>query len=295
MAAKTVLITGTSTGIGRAAAARQAAAGWKVYAGVRKLEDGERLEREIGGDVVPLILDVTDSGQIESALEQIESEVGRLDGLVNNAGIAVAGPVEVLTDEEWRWQFDVNFFSVIELTRAAFDLVARADGRFVHVGSIAGRIAGPGLGPYSASKHALEAFNWALRGELARNTKMTSSLIEPGEIKTAIWDKAHELVDELDDKLEGETRRRYEFLLDGNRGFIEEGAKRGIEPDAVAKAIEHALTAKRPKARYLVGPDAKFGSMLPRLPDRLFVAMMNANDRRLERAGRKHATAHKPR
>lgn len=293
--AKTVLITGTSTGIGAACTHRMASEGWTVYAGVRKLEDGERVAEAADGNVVPIILDVTDDGDITRTIDRIASEAGSLDGLVNNAGIGMGGPVELLGQDEWRQQFDVNFFSVVALTRAAMPLVDKAGGRFVHIGSIAGRIAAAGFGPYSGSKHALEAFNWALRGELARNTKMTSSLIEPGEIKTAIWDKAHELVDELDDKLEGETRRRYEFLLDGNRGFIEEGAKRGIEPDAVAKAIEHALTAKRPKARYLVGPDAKFGSMLPRLPDRLFVAMMNANDRRLERAGRKHATAHKPR
>lgn len=287
MAPKTVLITGTSTGIGRASVERQAKAGWKVYAGVRKPEDGERLEQEIDGDVVPLILDVTESGQIKDALAQVDAEVGRLDGLVNNAGIGVGGPVEVVTDEEWRWQFDVNLFGVVALTRAAFDLVARADGRFVHIGSIAGRVAGPGFGPYAGTKHALEAFNWALRGELARNTKMTSSIVEPGEIKTAIWDKTTQVIDDLDAKLEGETRRRYEFLLDANRGFIDEGAKRGAEPDAVAKAIEHALTAKRPKARYLVGADAKFGSLLARLPDRVYQAAMSANGKRLEKAGRK--------
>ncbi len=207
---------------------------------------------------------------------------------MNNAGIAVGGPVELLTDEEWRWQFDVNFFSVVTLTREAMGLVSRTDGRFVHIGSMAGRVAGPGLGPYSATKHALEAFNWALRGELMRNTKMTSSLIEPGEIKSEIWDKGTETIEAIDARLEGETRKRYDWLVDANLGFIEEGRDRGIDADAVAKAVEHALTARRPKARYLVGPDAKIAGTLARLlPDRLNEGFIKVNGKRLEKMGRK--------
>ena len=192
MAQKVVLITGTSTGIGEACVARQAAAGWRVYAGVRKPEDGERLVSSISGDVVPVIIDVTKREDIDRVLEQIDAEAGLLHGLVNNAGIAVGGPVETLTDEDWRWQFDVNFFSLVTLSRAALPLIDNGNGRFVHVGSIAGRLATEGLGPYAASKFAVQAFNWVLRAELAQNTKMSSSVVEPGEIKTAIWDKADE-------------------------------------------------------------------------------------------------------
>ncbi|MCP5024860.1 MAG: SDR family NAD(P)-dependent oxidoreductase [Actinomycetia bacterium] len=290
MTKKTVLITGTSTGIGAACVARQAAAGWKVYAGVRKPEDGERLRSEIAGNVVPVIIDVTRGEDIDKVLAQINAEVGSLDGLVNNAGIGVGGPIELLSDEDWQWQFDVNFFSLITLTRQAMPLVDKANGRFVHIGSIAGRIAAAGLGPYAASKHAIEAFNWALRGELARNTGMTSSVVEPGEIKTAIWEKADQMVGEVAEQLEATgTAERYGFLVDGQRGFIAEGQKKGVEPDKVAKAVEHALSARRPKARYLVGPDAKAVGVFGRLPDRLLEGFMNMNGKRLERAGRKAA------
>ncbi|MFV2039349.1 MAG: SDR family NAD(P)-dependent oxidoreductase, partial [Acidimicrobiales bacterium] len=130
MAQKTVLITGTSTGIGAACVARQAQAGWKVYAGVRNAEDGERVADRVAGNVTPVIIDVTRPDDIDRVLEQIRSEVGSLNGLVNNAGIAVGGPVELLTDEEWRRQFDVNFFSLVTLTREAMPLVDKANGRF---------------------------------------------------------------------------------------------------------------------------------------------------------------------
>ncbi len=286
---KTVLITGTSTGIGAACVARQAAAGWRVYAGVRKIEDGERLAASVEGDVVPVLLDVVNGDHIDSVLAQIESEVGRLNGLVNNAGIAVGGPIELLTDQEWRRQFDVNFFSVIALTRQAMPLVDKADGRFVHIGSIAGRVASGGVAPYAASKHAIEAFNWALRDELRlAGSKMKSSVIEPGEAKTQIWDKGADTVAELDARLvESGLKARHGKLIDVQRAFIEEGNSRGIEADKVAKAVEHALTARRPKPRYLVGPDALGVGIISRLPDRLTEAVMSMNMKRMAKAGAK--------
>lgn len=288
---KTVLITGTSTGIGAACVKRQAEAGWKVYAGVRKAEDGERLASDISGDVVPLILDVTDRDHIASVVRQISDETGSLHGLVNNAGIAVGGPVELLSEEQWRWQMEVNFFGLVNMTREAMPLVDRANGRFVHIGSIAGRIGGAGMGPYIASKHAVAGFNWALRAELTRGTKMNTSVVEPGEIKTAIWDKGVETVREVERLIEATgTQDRYQFMIDGTRGFVEEGATRGIDADAVAKAVEHALTARRPKARYLVGPDAKVaGHVFSRLPDRAREWLLTANAKRIEKAGRKLA------
>jgi NAD(P)-dependent dehydrogenase (short-subunit alcohol dehydrogenase family) len=290
MAQKSVLITGTSTGIGAAAAQRMAEAGWKVYAGVRKADDGERLAASIDGDVVPLILDVTERDQIERALETIDNEVGSLNGLVNNAGIGVGGPVELVTDDDWRWQFEVNFFSLVTMTRLAMPLVDKGDGRFVHIGSIAGRVAAGGLGPYAASKHAVEGFNWALRAELGANTKMSSSVVEPGEIKTAIWDKAQSLLTEMEAAVDAAGRQdRYELLLDAQRGFIADGAKRGIDADKVAKAVEHALTARRPKARYLVGPDARVAGLVASLPDRVREPFMNFNTKRMAKAGKQLA------
>lgn len=291
MAAKTVLITGTSTGIGAACVRRQAEAGWKVYAGVRKPEDGERLVDAIQGDVVPVQLDVTELEDITRVVARIGDEVGSLNGLVNNAGIAVGGPVEVLSEEQWRWQMEVNFFGLVNMTREAMPLVDRADGRFVHIGSIAGRIGGGGMAPYVSSKHAVEGFNWSFRSELMRGTKMNSSVVEPGEIKTAIWEKAGDSVREMEDTLDATgTRDRYQFLVDGTRGFVDEGGTRGIDADAVAKAVEHALTARRPKARYLVGPDAKAaGHVFARMPDRMREWLLGANAKRMEKAGRKLA------
>lgn len=287
MADRSVLISGTSTGIGAAATKRLAADGWTVFAGVRREADGERLAAACGGDVRPVELDVTSPDQIAAAIGRIGQEVGRLHGLVNNAGIGVGGPVEMVDDEGWRRQMEVNFFGLVNLTRAAFPLVDRAGGRFVHVGSIAGRVTAPALGPYSASKHAVSAFNWALRAELRRTTSMRSSVVEPGEIATDIWDKADQSVDEFEAALTPDYRARYGYLLPQQRAFSQEGRTKGIPADRVAAAIEHALTAKRPKARYVVGRDAQVSALLARFPDPVREAAIRANARRLDRAGRK--------
>ena len=141
----------------------------------------------------------------------------------------------------------------------------------MHIGSIGGRLASPGLAPYNASKFALEALAEAQRHEFARSgTPIRVALIEPGEVKTAIWDKNEHLVDEIERSLDDAGRRRYQWLIDEARGFIDEGREKGVPPAKVADAVEHALTASKPKARYLVGPDAKLaGHVLTRLPDRL--------------------------
>ncbi len=197
--------------------------------------------------------------------------------------------MESLSDDDWRWQMDVNFFSLVRLTRLAMPLVDKAGGRFVHIGSVAGRVGIGGLGPYAASKHAVSAFNWSLRCELGRNTKMRSSVVEPGAIKTAIWDKATVTVSTFDAEMTGPLRDRYGFILDFQRGFVDEGARRGVDAGKVAKAVEHALTARRPKARYLVGPDAKATGVIARMPDRAREGFINMNSRRLERVGRRIA------
>lgn len=166
---RTVLVTGASTGIGAACVARLAASGWRVYAGVRRDEDGERLIVSHGGGVRPVHLDVTERASIEAAAGRIDDEVGWLDHVVNNAGVSIGDPFELLEASAWRDQFEVNVFGVIAVTKATFPLVDRAGGRFVHIGSIAGRIGSPGMGPYTASKHAVEGLNWVLRAELARS------------------------------------------------------------------------------------------------------------------------------
>ena len=269
MAQRSVLITGSSTGIGEACTARMAAAGWRVYAGVRKPADGERLVATHSGDIEPVIIDVCDQASIDAAIAHITASGTGLHGLVNNAGITGGGPVELLDVEDWRQIFETNFFGLLAVTKAAFPLIDAADGRFVHIGSIAGRVAAPGLGPYAATKHSVAALNWSLRAELARVGRMRSSVVEPGEIKTAIWDKTQPQIDDNVEKLErAGLTARYEWLLDMIHGFVAEANEKAIDPDKVAEAVEHALTSKRPKARYLIGIDARIQAALALLPDR---------------------------
>ncbi|HEX4490909.1 MAG TPA: SDR family oxidoreductase [Acidimicrobiia bacterium] len=285
------LVTGTSTGIGEACVVRLAERGWRVYAGVRKPEDGDRLRERAAGDVRPVRLDVTDREQIADVVAEIQGEIARdgLQGLVNNAGVGAGGPVEYLDDADWRGVFEVNLFGVVAMTSAAMPLLRAGSGRIVHIGSIGGRVASPGLAPYSASKHALEALAETQRHELARaKTKVRVALVEPGAVATAIWEKADTTVADLERRLDGEGRDRYGWLLDQSRGFIDESRERGVPPSKVADAVEHALTARRPKARYLVGPDARlFGHVLRLAPDRVRDVMVGAGARRWERRGRK--------
>jgi NAD(P)-dependent dehydrogenase (short-subunit alcohol dehydrogenase family) len=287
---RAVLVTGTSTGIGEACVRRLAGDGWTVYAGVRRAEDGDRLAAS-DGDIRPTMLDVGDADHINQAVAQIRADVGDhgLAGLVNNAGVGVGGPVEYLGDAEWRWVFDINLFGPVALTRQAMPLLRAAGGRIVHIGSVGGRIASPGLAPYSASKHAMEALAEAQRQELRRaGASIRVSIVEPGEVQTAIWDKGDVAVEQLERALRGESRERYGWLVDQSRGFIDEGRQKGVPADRVAKAVEHALTARRPKARYLVGPDAKLlGHVVSRAPDRLRDAMVRMAARRWEARGRK--------
>lgn len=267
MADRTVLVTGASTGIGEATAKRLAKNGWRVYAGVRRPLDGERLVEASMGEVVPVHLDVTVPASIDAAVARIRDDGDRLDGVVNNAGIAVGGPVEVVGVDEWRQQFEVNVFGVVAVTQATWPLVEAAVGRFVHIGSIAGRVAAAGLGPYAASKHAVSALNWSLRGELDRlGTGMHSSVIEPGEIKSAIWGKGQERLRRMEADLDP---KRYGWLIEMMTGFLAEADEKAIDADRVAEVVEEALTAKRPKARYAVGNDAKLQAALARMPDRI--------------------------
>ncbi|MBV8951466.1 MAG: SDR family oxidoreductase [Actinobacteria bacterium] len=287
----TVLITGTSSGIGEACVARLASADWTVFAGVRRAEDGDRIKARHSGDVRPVLVDVTNRDHVQRAVAEITAECGTrgLDGLVNNAGVGTGGPIEYLDEDDWRSVFEVNFFSVVALTQATLPLLRTAQGRIVHIGSIGGRLSTPGLAPYSASKHALEALAEAQRHEYARSgSGVHVSLVEPGEVKTAIWDKGDATVDEIERRLDDDGRQRYGWLLDQSRGFLDEGRHRGVAAERVARAVEQALTATRPKARYLIGPDAKaYGHVLTRLPDRARDTLVALGSRRWERRGRK--------
>jgi NAD(P)-dependent dehydrogenase (short-subunit alcohol dehydrogenase family) len=259
----TVLITGTSTGIGRATSLRLAAAGWTVLAGVRDPAAGERLLQEAAaGRVIPLPLDVTDPGQIEQARMRVQEETargggaktGRLDALVNNAGIGVGGPLELVSPEDLRMQFEVNVFGQVAVTRALLPALRAAGGRIVLLSSIGGLVAVPFNGPYAASKHAIEALGDALRGELY-SSNIHVSLVEPGSVKTPIWGKARDTADGLE--IPPELQREYGSVPAAFAKILSDTERRGVSPEQVAATIERALTARRPRARYLVGRDAR--------------------------------------
>ncbi|MBW3595460.1 MAG: SDR family oxidoreductase [Actinobacteria bacterium] len=264
--ARTVIITGASTGIGRACALHLAGAGWKVYAGVRKEEDAASL-REEDHRVTPLFIDVTDRASIESARETFEKENGpHLDALVNNAGIVVHGPLEFVTPDELRAQFDVNVVGMVATTQVFLPPLRASQGRIVNMGSVAGRSpAIPLLGPYSASKWAVEAITDAMRNEL-RPFGIHVAVIEPGNISTPIWDKAEERFE----RLPAEARALYRDLIETGQEINAFMDRTGVPARKVADAVEHALTSRRPRLRYLVGIDAHWRAYVEgRIPHRV--------------------------
>ncbi len=268
MAVKTVLVTGASSGIGEACALHLDRLGHRVYADVRKEEDAQGLRERGSGRMVPVFLDVTDQGQVDAVASQIAGDAGGLDGVVNNAGIARGGPLEYLPLAEWREQLEVNVVGQVAVTKAMLPLVRSAGGRIVSIGSIGGRVATMMVGPYCASKFAVEAFGESLRHEL-HPWGISVSVVEPGAIKTAIWDKARRDADRLERDLPDGARTQYAAHIAAIRRGIDMQDRQGADPRKVARAVEHALFSRRPKTRYLVGTDARVQSALVRwLPAR---------------------------
>jgi len=265
-----VLVTGSSSGIGRASALRLDRAGFQVFAGVRKRGDAESLEADSSERLEPVIIDVTDEGTIAATRERIDQVTGgRLAGLVNNAGIVVVGPLETVDLDQLRRQLEVNVTGQVAVTQAFLPLIRSARGRIVLMASIGGRMSLPYLSPYHASKFALEGVGDALRMEM-RQFGVDVSIVEPGSIATPFWDKGTEQLDQVLESMSPDQRELYE----GPSRAAAEGARkaeeRGIPPDKVAKAVEHALTSSRPRTRYLVGVDARIQATVRKwLPDRL--------------------------
>jgi NAD(P)-dependent dehydrogenase (short-subunit alcohol dehydrogenase family) len=259
-----VVVTGASSGIGEACARRLAGLGFDVFAGVRKAQDGERLAREVAG-VTPLQIDVTDAGSIADAATTVEAATGgRLHGLVNNAGVAVPAPIEHQPIEDFRRQIEVNLIGQVAVTQAFLPQLRAARGRIVNMSSIGGKVAVPLLGAYAASKFGMEGFSDSLRREL-RPWGIRVSVVEPGTIATPIWDKGIVSGDELEATMSEQARRDYGPLIATVRAASEQGARSGLPPVAVAEDVAHALTAKRPKTRYLVGREAKSRALLARI------------------------------
>lgn len=263
-----VLVTGASTGIGEACALHLDRLGHRVFAGVRREEDAERLGAQASERFVPVMLDVTDDVQVDAAVKTVDESAGGLAGLVNNAGVARGGPLEYLPLDVWREQLEINVVGQVAVTRAMLPLLRRDRGRIVFMGSIGGRVATPLMGPYNASKFAIEGIGEALRQELSP-WGLHVAVVEPGAVKTPIWEKGRETAAQLDDELPEEAARRYAAHIQAIREGIDMQERRGVEPEAVAKAVEHALFSNRPRTRYVVGPDARaLAAMTRLLPDK---------------------------
>jgi len=263
---RAALVTGTSTGIGRATALALDGRGWQVFAGVRREEDTASLRAEASERLVPLTLDVTSPEQIAAAAERIaaESENG-LHGVVNNAGIAVPGPLETLPLDEFRRQLEVGLVSYLAVTQAVLPQIRGAGGRVVFLSSIGGRVSFPLNGAYHAAKYGTEAIGDAFRQELA-GWGIRVSIIEPGSIDTPIWSRGEKNADRVLAQ-SPQTEQLYGPAIERFRKVVRQTADRGIPPERVAKAIVHALESKRPRSRYLVGLDAKIQARLvPLIP-----------------------------
>jgi NAD(P)-dependent dehydrogenase (short-subunit alcohol dehydrogenase family) len=266
-----VLVTGASTGIGEATALHMEELGWRVLAGVRKDEDAERLREASKGSLEPVKLDVTDEGSVRAAAGQAGE---RLDGLVNNAGISIAGPLEFVPVEDFRRQLEVNVIGQVAVTQALLPALRAAKGRIVNVGSIGGLMAVPLASPYAASKFALEGITDSLRREL-RAHGVHVAIVEPGGVRTPIWAKGQATADELRSQMPPEVDGLYGELIGAVTAEARRIAEEGMAPKEVAEVIAHALTAKRPRTRYLVGRDAKLrGRMVRVLPDRAVDALV---------------------
>ncbi|MGA3325839.1 MAG: SDR family oxidoreductase [Terriglobia bacterium] len=266
-----VVITGASTGIGAACALHLDKLGYRVFAGIRKAADGESLRQRASARLVPVRLDISDEAEVGQAARNVIEALGGegLAGLVNNAGIVVGGMLEFLPLEALRRQLEVNVVGQIAVTQAFLPSLRKARGRIVNMGSVSGLISGPFTGAYSASKFALEALTDSLRLEL-RPWKIHVSIVEPGFIQTPIVSKSLAAAEALRAQLPEEALQLYGASLRAVREGTERAAAQAASTEVVVKAVVHALAARRPRTRYVVGQHSGFRISLTRalLPDR---------------------------
>jgi len=266
-----VVITGASTGLGAACALELDRRGFRVFAGVRKAADGLRLQRQASRWLAPLMIDVTDAASIAEAAKTVAAALdgGPLAGLVNNAGIVVGGPLETLSPNELRRQLDVNVIGQLAVTQAMLPLLRAHRGRIINIGSVNGRIASPCAGAYAASKHALEALTDVLRIEL-RHWGISVSLVEPGSVKTPIWDKAHSETDRVLDAMTPDAEALYGDDMRAMREASLRLANSGMPVQRVVRAVVHALTSTFPNTRYPLGAQTRLAFFAFKfLPDRV--------------------------
>ncbi len=270
MTQKSVVITGASTGIGKACALWMDRAGWRVFAGVRKEADGNALSVEASERLTPVLVDVTDGASIAAMAAEVTAAVGDngLHGLVNNAGMATGGVLEFVDLDELRRVLEVNVTGQLAVTQPLIPLLRLARGRIVMMSSIAGFSSTPMIGLYAASKHALEALTDALRLELHPWGIQVSS-IQPGTVATPIWGKALSFAKEVAPQYSPEALRLYGPLFDSLFASLRRRTGGGIPVENVAEAVHHALTAPTPKVRYVIGRSTQIRVWIERLPDRL--------------------------
>lgn len=273
-----VLITGASRGIGRATAIRLAAAGWTVHAGVRSDADGASLAAEAGSNLVPVVLDITDATHLADLPARLG---GHLDAVVNNAGFALDGPVETVSLDDLRRQYEVNVVGQVGVTQAVLPLLRASRGRIVFVSSLSGRISTPLTGAYNSSKFAIEALGDALRVEL-RRWKLPVVLVEPGPVATDMWSGALDQHEATLAALSPAHRELYGETFEKARKTLAFMQKQAVPVDKVSAAIEKALTARHPKARYQVDVGSKVqlvatGMTPTRLMDSILGRVMGTN------------------
>jgi NAD(P)-dependent dehydrogenase (short-subunit alcohol dehydrogenase family) len=272
---RSVVVTGTSTGIGWGTAKVLIAHGFRVFGSVRKTSDAERLSAEFGDRFVPLLFDVTDEAAVKAAAAQVRAALNgeKLAGLVNNAGVAVAGPLLELPLAEFRQQIDINLTGVVITTQAFAPLVGTdrtlkgEPGRIVNISSVGGKNAVPFLAPYAASKFALEGLSESLRRELLP-LGIDVIIVAPGAVATAIWGKAEQI------DITPYLNTPYIKALERMRGYMLTLAKQGLPPERLGEAVLHALTAPRPKVRYTVTPQPFQDFLVRTLPKRVVDRMI---------------------
>lgn len=264
---RSILITGSSTGIGRSCALYLESKGFQVFAGVRKKKDGEALVKASTGNLIPVIIDVTDEKSVSDAVKVISKATGgELYGLMNNAGISSGGPVEILPVSFIRQVIETNLIGVFTVTQSFLPLLRKGKGRIVNTGSISGITALPGMSSYSATKFAVEAISESMRLEL-RPFGIKVSVIEPGMVETEIWRKGSETMAGIVSKTKPEILQLYKPL---SRGFKKNtSGNRYLKPEAVAGYVYHAFTAAKPKRHYIIGKDAKMLAFIELLPEAL--------------------------
>ncbi len=267
---KTVVITGASTGIGRAAAEHLASKGWKVFAGVRKHSDGDPL-KQANANIQPIILDVAKPDQIKAAVQTVSKALGgkTLDGLVNNAGIASMGPLPVQPMDQFEQHFEINVFGLMRNTQNFLPLLGMNEtregkpGRIVNITSVGGRLSSPFLGAYAATKHAVEAITDSFRRELIIYG-IDAIAIGPGSVKTPIWDKAEDM-----NRNQPYANTVWAEPIQKFADTMLQGGRDGLDPKIIGETIEKALTSSSPKARYAPVPNKLTNWIIPtRLPKR---------------------------